>query len=772
MATALPHPRSDTRRLHVDVSGAVQGVGFRPFVWTLAKERDLAGWVLNDEAGVRIEVEGPADQLDDFLTGLQTRAPALARVDEVTARPCDITGETGFEIRKSERRSTANTLVTPDAATCPDCLSDMFDPANRRHLYPFTNCTHCGPRYTITRDLPYDRAQTSMAPFDMCPSCQAEYEDPADRRFHAQPNACTECGPQLSMAPAEIAEHVRAGRIVALKGLGGFHLIVDACNAAAVDRLRQRKRRDGKPFAVMVAGLPSARLFADIDPVETDALTSHASPIVICRAREEAGLAHGISNGLPSVGLMLPYTPVHHLLFHALCGAPDGTDWMDAPQPVALVMTSANPGGEPLVIGNDEAERRLATIADVIVTHDRDILIRCDDSVVRVINGAPAYLRRARGATPEPIRLPHAIRPTLALGAHLKTSVCVTRGDEAVLSQHIGDLDTQATRAFFRETVSHLLEIMEVQPERVACDLHPDFFSTRFAEETDLPIVRVQHHHAHIAAVAAEHGIDAPVIGLALDGFGLGTDSRSSWGGELLSVDGPHFERLGGFAPLLQPGGDRAAREPWRMGAAALHTLARGDEIETRFQQHEGAGLLAAMLERKLNTPETSSAGRLFDAACGLLGVKPIAASEGDAPMALEALARTPRILKNGWTVEPDGTLNLLPLLDALTELDPVAGAELFHGTLAAALCDWTLPHVRAMDGPARVLASGGCLQNSVLAEALKRELSQHGIDLLLPRRAPANDGGLSLGQAWIAGKMALEEITQEEECHVPGPAC
>ncbi len=740
---SAPAPVSDQpepQRLRVRVRGAVQGVGFRPFVWGLARDLDLSGWVLNDSEGVLIEVEGAS--VSRFLDRLPAEAPPLARLDAVEPVPVPGEGSGTFEIRHSARGAQARTMVTPDMATCPDCLDDILDPDNRRYGYPFTNCTHCGPRHTITHTLPYDRAQTSMASFQMCPDCQAEYDDPADRRFHAQPNACPACGPQLSMAVPEIAGRLIAGEIVAIKGLGGFHLAVDARNPHAVDRLRARKQRDGKPFAVMVADPAAAQALADLDQAETDALTGRARPIVVVRARADAGLVPGVSNGLPTVGLMLPYTPLHTLLFQAAA---------EASQPLALVMTSANLGGDPLVTDNDDAHLRLTEIADTIVTHDREIVVRCDDSVVRVIGGAPAFLRRARGFTPEPIKLARACPPILAVGGHLKNTICVIRDDEAFLSHHIGDLDDPETYRFFRETVTHFTDILDVTPDRIACDLHPDFLSTRYAQESGLPVVRVQHHQAHIAALMAEHRIGGPLLGLALDGFGLGADGVSSWGGERLLINGAEWTHLGGFAPLRQPGGDAAARAPWRMAAAALHALGEGESIPGRFRDHPGADMLAVMLERGVNAPETSSAGRFFDAACGLLGVKPVASFEGEAPMALEALVTVPETVPGCWTIKPDGTLDLLPLLRILSDMDPVRGANVLHGTLTAALADWVLDALDRHAVPRRVALSGGCLQNKILAECLTATLSQYGVEALLPRQAPANDGGLSLGQAWVA---------------------
>lgn len=452
---------------------------------------------------------------------------------------------------------------------------------------------------------------------------------------------------------------------------------------------------------------------------------------------------------------MLPYTPIHHLLFHEAVGRPDGTDWLERPQDLTLVMTSANPGGEPLAIGNDEARRRLDGIADLIVDHDRDILIRADDSVMRVVAGAPAFLRRGRGHVPAPIRLPRSGPSVLAVGAHQKATVCLTRGNEAFLSQHIGDLDNAATLEFLEESVAHLRRILAVEPVAVAHDLHPDFQSTRFAESLGLPTLPVQHHHAHIAAVLAEHHVEGTALGLALDGFGLGADG-GSWGGEMLLVDGAGFTRLGHLAPLAQPGGDVAARQPWRMAAAALARMGRGAEIAGRFAACGPADGVRRMIEAGVNTPPTSSCGRWFDAACGLLGVRAVSAFEGEGPMVLESLVRRPTVLEGGWRID-GSVLDLTPLLESLLQINAQEGAERFHGTLAAALVAWAMPEltVRGLD---RVVLSGGCLMNAVLAEGLCAGFAARGVTALLPRRAPANDGGLSLGQAWIAVQSLLQE--------------
>lgn len=751
-------------RQRIRVGGQVQGVGFRPFVHALAARLGLTGWVLNDGAGVLAEVQGPAAALAGFMAALTAETPPLARIDRVITEDAPAqAGEGGFVIRASRGGTVISTGVAPDAAVCPACLAEMCDPTARRYRYPFLNCTHCGPRYTITRRLPYDRPQTSMAGFPLCPDCRREYADPADRRFHAQPVACPVCGPRLSHAIEDVVAHLRAGRIVALKGLGGFHLACDAMNDAAVARLRQVKQRNGKPFAVMVANGVSAARLADLDPAELAALDSPARPIVIARRRDGAGqglenraeLAGDVAPGLAWLGVMLPSTPLHYLLFHEAAGRPDGVDWLTAPQALTLVMTSANPGGEPLAIANDEAAARLADIADVIVDHDRDIVIRADDSVMRRSGGALRFIRRGRGFAPAPIRLARPQPPTLALGGRLKNAVCITRGDEAFLSQHIGDLDNAATYGFFVETIDHLLHVLGVTPEIVAHDRHPDFLSSRHALGLGLPAVAVQHHHAHVAAVLAEHGIEAPALGLALDGFGLGDDG-GSWGGEMLLVDGGRCERLGRLAPLAQPGGDIAARQPWRMAAAALHRMGRGDEISRRFGGFGPADGVRQMLARGVNAPPASSCGRWFDAACGLLGVQPLAGYEGEAPMLLESLVRRPRVDGRWWRIDQTGTgreLDLTPLLERLlTAEDAADGADLFHGGLVAALLDWVLPALQAR-GLGQVVLSGGCLMNAVLADGLVAGCAAAGVTALLPRLAPANDGGLALGQAWVAGR-------------------
>ena len=756
---------SSTVCRRIRVRGQVQGVGFRPFVYRLAQELNLAGWVRNDGEGVDIEAEGAAQALDAFILRLETDAPPLASVTSVEASESPLSGARGFEIKVS-LHGTANTAVTPDTVTCPDCLAELFDPAGRRWRHAFINCTHCGPRYTLTRKLPYDRPHTSMAAFDMCPACRREYEDPSDRRFHAQPNACPRCGPRLALRDGEggplavddpIAEtlaRLQRGEIVAIKGLGGYHLACDATNAAAVARLRERKNREEKPFAVMFANAASVAPYADLDEAERALLESRERPVVLLRKRAgcDEQLA-GVAPGLGELGAMLPCTPIQYLLFHEAAGRPAGTEWIAVPQRLTLVMTSANPGGEPIVREDDEALARLAGIADAWLMHDRAIVTRVDDSVVR----ASGFIRRARGYTPQAIRLAKSGPSVLATGGFLKNTICLTRGDEAYLSQHIGDLDNAPTCRALEETAQRMMALLEIAPERVAHDLHPDFHGTRFAADfargRGLKTVAVQHHHAHIAAVAAEHRATGPLLGLALDGVGMGAD-QGIWGGELLAVDGERFDRLGHLRELALPGGDKAAREPWRMAAAALFSLGRGGEIKTRFPQQRAAGAIAMMLGGNAHTPPTSSCGRLFDAAAGLAGVCEVAAYEGQAAMLYESQSAQhgeTEPLRDGFILHDDGRLDLLPLLARLAdERDAGFAAALFHATLAEALAAW-VQRAGEERGLRRVALGGGCFLNRILSAGVRRRLEARGFEVLEARLVPPNDGGLSLGQAWVA---------------------
>ena len=755
----------------IRVSGTVQGVGFRPFVWRLAQELKLKGWVRNDAGGLEIAVEGGQAGIAELLRRLRTESPPLARVDAVLLADAAAVGLAPFAIVESVRGKAA-TAIGPDVAVCADCLAELFDPAGRRWRHAFITCTHCGPRYTVTRALPYDRPQTSLAPFPLCAACAAEYGSPADRRFHAETLCCPACGPRLALIDAQgeaiagdpIAATLRllqSGAIVAVKSLGGFHLACDARNPDAVARLRLRKNREEKPFAVMTLNAASLAAYARISMQERVLLEGRERPVVLLRAKDDCpATLPGVAPGLIWLGAMLPTTPIHFLLFHEAAGRPAGSAWLGSAHDLVLVMTSANPGGEPIVRDNAEARARLAGIADAILEHDRDIVARCDDSVVRPLQGRPQFIRRSRGYSSAAIRLPHAGSAVLAFGAHLKSSVCLTRGDEAFLSPHIGDLDNAATCDFFDETLVRMLDLLEVEPVLVAHDLHPDYYSTRaalaFAARRGLRSVAVAHHHAHIAAVCAEHGWHGPVLGLALDGVGLGPDG-GAWGGELLRVDGAQCERLGHLRPLPLPGGDRAAREPWRMAAAVLHEQGRNAHIGARFGQ-AGAATVATMLERDINCPRTSSMGRVFDAAAGLLGLCTHMQYEAQAAMLVEQAATRhielhgwPQAMQDGWSICGKAELDLLPVLAALDGADDVdQAAARLHATLVAALGDWVARAAQA-SGLRTLAWGGGCFLNALLSAGLRQHLERRGIDVLAPQFASPGDSGIALGQSWVA---------------------
>ncbi|OKO77065.1 carbamoyltransferase HypF [Bradyrhizobium sp. NAS96.2] len=741
-------------RLRLRISGAVQGVGFRPYVYRLAARYGLAGFVANDPDGVIIEVEG--EGTSEFVAALPLERPILARIDQISVQEIGALGAKDFSIRRSEQ-GRSSTRIVADAATCQQCLNELFDPTSRYYLYPFINCSHCGPRYTIAGQLPYDRRNTAMKAFAMCAACAAEYADPLSRRFHAEAIACPICGPQLSHGIDNIAAAIAGGRIVAIKGLGGYQLLCDAANHDAVRRLRKRKQRDQKPFAVMIGSIEQANEIAETNAAELALLETVARPIVLLRSRNR--LAPAIAPGLSRLGVMLPVAPLHHLIFHALgsIGAMrrDGGPAVESGGPV-IVATSANLGGEPLPIDNGQALRRLADIADLIVTHDRDILTRADDSVVSVVAGRRQFIRRARGYVPEPIRLARSVPPLLAVGGALKSTVTVTRGNEAFVSQHIGDLDTAEGIRVFGETVRHLISTLDVRPVVMAHDLHPDMASTRFAEASGCVLIAVQHHHAHAAAVIAEHSLTAPTLALLLDGHGYGCDG-GNWGGELLLCDGARFRRIGHLAPLQMPGGDRAAREPWRMASAILQSLGRGHEIARRFASQPQAEHLRALLDRPCGAT-TTSAGRLFDAAAALLGVATLQSYEGEAAMKLEARVRQTAVQEAGWMIN-DGVLSFRPLFARLVanDIGATEGAELFHGTFAAGCVDWVATSAQTT-GITTVVLSGGCFLNAVLADEIQGGCIAAGLTALLPRQVPPNDGGLSLGQAWIAALQTAEQ--------------
>jgi hydrogenase maturation protein HypF len=757
----------------IRVNGIVQGVGFRPFVYRLAAQHGLTGTISNDAEGVVIRVAGAAAEIEALLAALRQNPPPLARIVGIERRPSSLPADHfGFTILESETGRQSHTHVSPDIATCADCRREIMNPGDRRHKYPFTNCTNCGPRYSIIRSLPYDRPRTTMAAFPLCPDCQAEYLDPADRRFHAQPNACAVCGPRLAWhdrqgAPVPEAEPLtfaaaalRQGLIVGIKGLGGFHLAVNAADPEGIARLRQRKKRPAKPLAVMVRDLAGARQIALVGPAEEQQLAAISSPIVLLRKKPGSSLAENLAPGIDELGVMLPYTPLHHLLF----AHPE--------TPPCLVMTSGNPASEPLCKDNPEALTRLAPFCDGFLLHNRDIHTRVDDSVVRLMGGRPRLLRRSRGYAPAPVRLGFDAPPVLAVGAELKNCFCLARGRDAFLSQHIGNLSNLATLEFFEQTLERLSSLLEIEPQLVVADLHPDYLSSRFAAQLDLPQLRVQHHWAHAASVMAEHGL-SEALAIIVDGTGYGPDG-TVWGGEALLCTLRDFKRLGRLAPLSLPGGDMAARQPWRMALAALHASGLADKASALplGGSPDEKDFILEMLTRNINSPPTSSCGRLFDAVSALLGICQVNTFEGQAAMELEA--RAARALNNNSLlasdlyrdirgrrlfVEQQGLLEIstTDCVHTITEA-MLAGtgtieelALFLHVFLVSAFGNM-IGYLHGQTGIETVVLSGGSVQNRILAEGFADFFSRSRLKLYTNVQVPANDGGLALGQAILGG--------------------
>ena len=717
-----PQPALERHRLVV--TGVVQGVGFRPFVHRLAERHGLAGFVRNDARGVEIEVEGEVAALDAFAASLAAEPPPLARVDDLTTARLDPLRASGFAIAASRAGSPA-TLIAPDAATCDDCLRELLDPADRRYRYPFINCTNCGPRFTIVRSVPYDRPNTTMASFAMCGACRTEYEDPCDRRFHAEPIACPECGPQLSLSLDEAVALLRAGSVVAVKGLGGWHLACDAASESAVARLRVRKHREEKPFA-LITGDPAALAF--VDAGEEELLRSPERPIVLLKRRADAAIAEAVAPGCPWLGVMLPYTPLHHLLLHDFGGP--------------IVMTSGNRSDEPIAVDDDEAAARLAGIADAFLSHDRPIHRRCEDSVVRA--GFP--VRRSRGFAPAPLALPLASVPLVATGAELKSTFCVARGSQAFLSPHLGDLDNSLAYESFTKDLDLYLAMLGVAPEAVACDMHPDYLSTRWALEQDLPAVEVQHHHAHAAACLAEHSHLVEALALVFDGTGYGPD-RTLWGGELLRCDLAEFERVAHLEPIPLPGGEAAILEPWRVAGAYLERAGRPVPF---------ADWALVRQSLAVNAPLSSGMGRLFDAVAALLGVRESVSYEGQAAMELEWLAGNVEAVPYACRVTGEGIAGS-DLVRAAHD-DLAAGrsraeiAAAFHegvAEVAARVCELA-------GSPRTVVLSGGSFQNLRLLRSTRARLERRGFEVLTHHRVPPNDGGISYGQATVAARRMM----------------
>lgn len=749
-------------RQRIAVTGNVQGVGFRPFVWREASVRGLAGYVVNTPEGVTLEVEGAPSAVDRLVETLRAPPPPAATVT-LTREPLEPTGEAGFSIRDSALGGTRSAAVLPDLATCEECFAEVADPANRRYRYPFTNCTRCGPRYSIITDLPYDRLRTTMRRFVMCPDCQAEYENPADRRFHAEPNACPVCGPQLALWDGEgdelavrdaalkaAAAALAEGRIVAVKGLGGFHLMADARNEDAVRRLRQRKHREEKPFAVMFASLDALRAAAVPTDIEVVALTSRERPIVLVCQRGD-GLAPSVAPRNPLVGAMLPYTPLHHLLLAEL-GFP-------------VVATSGNRSDEPICTDEHEALTRLAGIADLFLVHDRPIERPVDDSVVRVLAGVPTVFRRARGLAPAVAA--RGVRPgILAVGGHLKTTVALSTEAGVVLGQHLGDLDTAEARDAYGRAVSDIQRLHDAKPSLIARDLHPDYHSSHVAETLGPPTFAVQHHVAHIAACMAEHGLEPPVLGVSWDGTGYGPDG-TVWGGEFLRITEDGWTRVAHLRPFRLPGGEAAVREPRRSALGLLHAAFGADAFAmtdlapvAAFTPAERRAL-STMLEHGLNAPVTTSAGRLFDAVAALIGLRQTTSHEGQAAMELE-WAADPNT-KNGtypFEITHKNGVMMLDWQPLLEELLADIGAETASGRMAAKFHDGlalAIADIGARIGETTVVLSGGCFQNGRLLESVLTRLKAAGLSPVRHERVPPNDGGLALGQAWWAGRFAGE---------------
>jgi hydrogenase maturation protein HypF len=777
-------------RVRARVEGTVQGVGFRPYVYRLAGELGVAGHVLNDSRGVVVEIEAPAATVEAFLARLPLEAPPLATVERVVAEQLEELGERGFSIRESPSGGEPRAAVTPDSATCADCLAELFDPDDRRFRYPFTNCTNCGPRFTIVRDVPYDRPHTTMAGFEMCAACRAEYENPADRRFHAQPNACPRCGPRARLAASDgsdfedpgardaieaTARALLAGAIVAVKGIGGFHLACLARDEDAVAELRARKHREDKPFALMAPSAAAARELVDMSPADEEMLLSRARPIVLAARRPAAGVAAAVAPGAPELGVMLPYSPLHHLLLS------------DVGEP--LVLTSGNVSDEPIAYRDDDARDRLAPIADLFLVHDRPIETRTDDSVVRVVDGAPRLLRRSRGYVPASLPLPvDCGSHLLACGAELKNTFAVAKGGRAWVGHHVGDLKNYETLSSFVTGIDHFQRLFAVEPEVIAHDLHPDYLSTRYAEELDGPrLIGVQHHHAHLAACLAEHGEPGRAVGAIFDGSGYGPDG-TVWGGELLIGGLDDFERVGCLFPVRLPGGDAAVRQPWRMACAWLAASCgdqpplalgvRGRVKPERWRQ------VSELVRSGVASPLTTSVGRLFDAVAALASIRSEVNYEGQAAIELEAAADPGESTAYPFPVrvgeEAGAALAIDPadadaplmfdapvpagarlVLDARPAVRAVASdVELgvpaasvsarFHNALAAATasaCELTATR----SGVETVVLSGGVFQNRLLLRRTARLLRRAGMRVLAPERLPANDGGISYGQLAIA---------------------
>ena len=733
--------KAATQRLRVTLRGAVQGVGFRPFVYRLATEMGLTGWVLNSSAGLVVEVEGAPDELRRFEQRIESERPKPSVVTVRESEWIPAQSSTKFEIHHSDTDSAKSVNVLPDLATCTDCRSELFDPTNRRFQYPFTNCTNCGPRYTIVVDIPYDRPNTTMREFVLCPACREEYENPANRRFHAQPNACPVCGPKLDGTIVDTAAALRRGEIVALKGIGGFQLLVDARQPAAVARLRQRKHREEKPFALMMPSLEIAREHCEISPAEQELLESQAAPIVLLRPKFGADIAWNVAHCSPYLGVMLPYSPLHHLLLREF--------------PFPLIATSGNRSDEPIAIANEEATARLKNIADHFLMHNRPIVRACDDSVVRLTRGRAGILRRARGYAPLGIRVSRNLQPVLAVGGHLKSTVAIGVGQDVFLSQHIGDLETLEARHAFERAIDDLCRLYSFKPEAVVCDLHPDYASTHWAERSGLPVIRVQHHQAHVAACAAENSVEEPYLGVSWDGTGHGLDG-AIWGGEFFRVEKGEYERVAHLRPFGLPGGDAAVHEGWRSAASVLFEASGETECgdsrsrlssERSSLPEDGLDKVRHMLERKINVVPTTSVGRLFDAIASITGVAQRNRFEGQAAMLLENEISSLRTEE----AYPLAGGDWAPLIaDVLRDQQGGSPVSRITAKFHNALVNWIV-EVAVASELKQIVLSGGVFQNRYLTERAAAVLESRGFVVHTHRQVPPNDGGIALGQVVMA---------------------
>jgi hydrogenase maturation protein HypF len=756
------HSARTQERHRILVNGIVQGVGFRPFVFRIATELQLSGFVGNNSEGVVIEVEGGSDAINRFLHRLQSETPIVATITSCTAERVPVTGETAFAILPSHHGHEATTFVSPDIATCDDCLAEFTNPHDRRYRYPFINCTNCGPRYTIVEGIPYDRPNTSMRVFPMCPECQNEYDDPSNRRFHAQPNACPKCGPKLQLRSnagwvdssdpiSSAIALLEQGKVVALRGIGGFHLAVDARSESAVLELRRRKGRAEKPFALMACSISAIEHQCAVSAEERAVLQDRRRPIVLLQRSHCCDLPQAIAPGQATLGFMLPYTPLH---FALLAGSLD-----------MLVMTSGNFSEEPIATGNDEALERLAGLADYFLLHDREILQRCDDSIVKVMDSKPRLMRRSRGYVPEPVFLRGSSAPPgLAVGGELKNCIGLSRGRAVFLSQHIGDLDNLSAYRFFESSIDHFKKLLEIEPEFVAHDLHPEYLSTKWAlSQPAIRKVSVQHHHAHLASVMAENGTDEPSIGIILDGTGYGTDG-TIWGGEVLVGNAASFKRVAWLVPTPMPGGEAAIKEPWRMAISYLKD-AFGEELRNLnlplFKSISATSIATAeaMIGRNVNCPVTSSCGRLFDGVASLLGIKQSVTFEAQAAMELEAISGRP----SRGDVYPevpglDGSVSAIDFRPLIRQIVADVGngtstatiGARFHATLAEMFIS-RATHIRGDCGVNRVALSGGVYQNQLFFEYIVGRLAEEKFEVLTHRRVPTNDGGLAFGQLAVA---------------------